>query len=57
MKHAHIDRDFYVGDEAWVHSDALKITRVIKNGVVQDWDDFKKVATSDHHADATPCSL
>ena len=57
MKHAHIDRDFYVGDEAWVHSDALKITRVIKNGVVQDWDDFKKVATTDHHADATPCSL
>lgn len=42
-KHAHVDKDTYIGDEAWAYRDVLNISSVIKNGVVQNWDDFKLV--------------
>eukprot|EP00048_Salpingoeca_helianthica_P005293 m.86315 g.86315 ORF g.86315 m.86315 type:complete len:509 (-) comp13545_c0_seq2:299-1825(-) len=42
-KHAHVKRDFYVGDLVWPFSGLLKIKRVIKRGVVQDWSDFEKL--------------
>ncbi|EGD79707.1 hypothetical protein PTSG_10692 [Salpingoeca rosetta] len=35
-KHAHVDRDVYFGDEAWVYADVLEIKRVISRGVIQD---------------------
>jgi len=40
-KHAHVDKDVYVGDEVWAYRDVLKVTRVIKNGAVQHWNDFE----------------
>lgn len=40
-KHAHVNKDVYVGDEVWAYKDALNIRRVVAKGVVQHWDDFE----------------
>eukprot|EP00053_Salpingoeca_punica_P004509 m.49475 g.49475 ORF g.49475 m.49475 type:complete len:514 (+) comp12826_c1_seq1:2177-3718(+) len=42
-KHKHIDRDFYVGDEAWAYKDILQIKRVLQRGVVKEWDHLRRL--------------
>ena len=41
VKHKHVTKDYYVGDAVWPLHDVLKIRRVIKGGVVQNWQDFE----------------
>jgi len=39
-------RDSYVGDEAQAYRGNLKMTSPVKNGIVQNWDDYEKLL---HH--------
>lgn len=50
-KHAHVDKDVYVGDEVWAFRDVLQVKRVIKNGVVQNWADFELLLKHILHED------
>ena len=43
-KHAHI-RDSYVGEEAYLHTDVLRIHRPINRGVVSEWKDFSALVS------------
>eukprot|EP00056_Hartaetosiga_gracilis_P021660 m.25623 g.25623 ORF g.25623 m.25623 type:complete len:510 (-) comp9199_c0_seq2:67-1596(-) len=40
-KHAHINKDYYFGDEVWLYADVLEIKRVIEKGVIQDYTLFE----------------
>lgn len=42
-QHAHISKDFYVGDEAWGFGPVLDVRRTVDRGVITDYEDFGRI--------------